>query len=113
MAALEKLSGRKPWGPGGTYGERALSVQPVTAVEALFWGLKTAVFIVQQSVCMRFDPDRGRCAAFQFAAHKGVWPVWLNQLVCSGWGERAFGHAACFLRGARDLGTCPRLAAIS
>ena len=66
----------------------------------------------RRGVCLGFNPGAvvlrllrdfpGRCV------HKGVWPVWLRQPVCNGWDERALGHAACFLGGARDRGTSPR-----
>lgn len=34
-------------------------------------------------------------------------PLLLKQPVCGGWDERAVGHAACLLGGARDRGSHP------
>lgn len=45
---------------------------------------------------------------FWTTTDKQVRPVLLKQPVCGGWDERAVGHAACFLGGARDRGVSPR-----
>lgn len=47
-------------------------------------------------------------ATFRTATDRRARPVLLKQPVYGGWDERAFGHAACFLGGARDRGTSPR-----
>ena len=54
--ALENLSGRKPRGLGGVYGERVLSVGSVTASDALLFRLKVAVLAFRESVCPGFNP---------------------------------------------------------
>jgi hypothetical protein len=63
--ALENLSGRKPRGLGGVYGERALSVGLVTAADALLVRLKTAVCTFCPYVCLR--SQLGRCQFAPFA----------------------------------------------
>jgi hypothetical protein len=63
--ALENLSGRKPRGLGGVYGERALSVGLVTAADALLVRLKTAVCTFCPHVCLR--SQLGRCQFAPFA----------------------------------------------
>ena len=60
--ALENLSGRKPRGLGGVYGERALSVGLVTAANTFLVRLKTAVRTFCPLACLRFELGRCRFA---------------------------------------------------
>lgn len=62
--ALENLSGRKPRGLVGIYGERVLSVGPVTAVDAFFFRLKVAILAFHESVCPSFNPCCCRIVSF-------------------------------------------------
>jgi len=53
--ALENLSGRKPRGLGGVYGERALSIGLVTAAATFLVRLKTAVRTFCPLACLRSE----------------------------------------------------------
>ncbi len=62
--ALENLSGRKPRGLGGIYGERALWAGFEAAADALFCGLKVAVLPFGKRGCRGIGLVRCRFAPF-------------------------------------------------
>jgi len=62
--ALENLSGRKPRGLGGVYGERAVSVGLEATADTVFFRLKVAVSAFRKHGCLRFNLGRSRFTRF-------------------------------------------------
>ena len=109
--ALENLSGRKPrgrclWGKSAMgWVLKLLRMRCSLDRRWLFRRLASAV----APELAGFAVGLHLCTPSQIAAYKKFWPVWLSQPVRNMQYDQVFCHAACFLCGARDRGTWPRL----